>query len=344
MKALDVQKYELEISSDCNAECPLCGRTELKMPLRGNDNLTLEDIKKIFHDTDLVKDKKFKLCGVLGDPIINPECLEICEWLGNNGAKQIEISTNAGYNNSEWWSRLAKVKNMVVCFSVDGYENTNHIYRVNVKWNTVERNMRAYREAGGKGQWVYITFSHNEDDYEKARKLAKEIGLDFVKRTSGRNILHSKKHKSRKMEKEVFVTESKKFSHSPNNLSTLKWQKTEETSKQEIDDLKKRAETISCKHFYEPELYIGADMTLWPCCYLYAEYTIPSKRHRVLNVDYGELSLKKYTIDEILTNKFFTTIKERWYADHENYQQRCMKNCSMKEAYANKKVIIDENR
>jgi len=344
MKALDVQKYELEITSDCNAECPLCSRTLFKMPLRGNDNLTLEDIKKIFQDTSLVKNRIFKLCGVLGDPIINPECLEICEWLSTNGAKKIEISTNAGYNNAEWWKRLAKIKNVVVCFSVDGMEHTNHIYRVNVKWNTVERNMRAFREAGGKGQWVYIVFSHNEDEYEKARVLAKEIGLEFVKRTAGRNILHGRKHQSRKMEKEVFVTASKKFVHSDTNLSELKWQKSEKSSASEIQDLKERAETITCKHLYEPELYIGANMTLWPCCYLYSEHLVPGRGKRVLNVDYEQISLSKHTIDEILANKFFKTIKERWYADHTDYQQRCMKNCSMKQAYANRKEVVDKNK
>ena len=32
----DIKMYELEITADCNAECPLYARTIANMPLRGN--------------------------------------------------------------------------------------------------------------------------------------------------------------------------------------------------------------------------------------------------------------------------------------------------------------------
>jgi MoaA/NifB/PqqE/SkfB family radical SAM enzyme len=332
----DVKKIELEISSDCNAECPLCARTYAKMPLRGNNNITLQDIKRLFPNRQSIEDKIFKLCGVLGDPILNPECLEICEWFGNHNARKIEISTNGGYNNPEWWCRLATIKNVVVCFSVDGFENTNHIYRVNVKWNTVTRNMKAYSETGGKAQWVYITFSHNEEDFDKAKQMAQELNFDFVKRTSGRNILHSKKHKSNKMIKEVNIVASDKNPHSKDNLKSLQFEK----NKDNIEILKDRVKTISCKHFYEPEIYIAADMTLWPCCYIHSELISPRKQVIINSTDIKKHDLTNNTIDQVLQSDYFKTIKQRWYADNENYHQRCLKQCSLNEAYANKKQLV----
>ena len=77
----NIKKYELEITANCNAECPLCARTEMGLPLRGNKEITLENIKHIFPTRESCDGKEFKLCGVLGDPIINSECLEICEYL-----------------------------------------------------------------------------------------------------------------------------------------------------------------------------------------------------------------------------------------------------------------------
>ena len=39
-----------------------------------------------------------------------------------------------------------------VNFSVDGLEDTNHLYRQGVKWEKVEDNMVAFCDAGGLGQ------------------------------------------------------------------------------------------------------------------------------------------------------------------------------------------------
>ena len=55
--------------------------------MRGNKELTLANIKRVWAPKMICEGKEFKLCGVLGDPIVNNECLEICEWFGNNGGK-----------------------------------------------------------------------------------------------------------------------------------------------------------------------------------------------------------------------------------------------------------------
>ena len=82
-----IQKYELEITANCNAECPLCARTEMGMKLRGNNELTFENIKQIFPTRESCDNKEFKLCGVLGDPILNNECFEIAEYISNFGGR-----------------------------------------------------------------------------------------------------------------------------------------------------------------------------------------------------------------------------------------------------------------
>ena len=75
-------RLEFEISSLCNALCSGCQRTMLDN--RGEyyykGNITISDICNWFDDVNL-KDARIKLCGVLGDPIINPDCIDICSYL-----------------------------------------------------------------------------------------------------------------------------------------------------------------------------------------------------------------------------------------------------------------------
>ena len=74
--------YEIELSSLCNARCSGCMRTMLDD--KGIDyykgNITYDEIVKWFKNIDLTQ-TKFKLCGVLGDPIVNPELENILEYL-----------------------------------------------------------------------------------------------------------------------------------------------------------------------------------------------------------------------------------------------------------------------
>ena len=73
-----INVIEIELSSLCNAKCSACMRTILDE--RGKyylkDNLPLNEIESWFNDIDL-SNTKIKMCGVLGDPMINPELHDI---------------------------------------------------------------------------------------------------------------------------------------------------------------------------------------------------------------------------------------------------------------------------
>ena len=96
------KRVELEISSDCNAACPGCARTQ-NLDILQPQNITLKQIQEWFPDQSSIQDIMFKFCGVLGDPIVNPDCLEITRYLVDRGAR-IQYSTNGGRNNAEWWA------------------------------------------------------------------------------------------------------------------------------------------------------------------------------------------------------------------------------------------------
>lgn len=320
--------YEIELTSDCNASCPLCKRTELELPNYGNSNLTINDIKRIL-PPELCKDRWISLSGVLGDPIVNSDCLEICEYFRDSGITEITISTNGGYNSIEWWQKLASIDIVKVEFSVDGHRNTNHLYRRNVVWNVVERNMKAYSDAGGSGKWLYIPFSHNDDDLGLAHAHAARLGFEFVIKNSGRNQIHEGRKysvnvKNNAMQR-VTVLPSKKIQ--PPEVSTAKALKSSSLKNISADKIKDAVDTIRCKHYRFNELFIASNQTLWPCCFLYDEYL--GKKNIPFNHDYEEgwNSLYHYSIEEIIEHPGFQSLYKIWEPSYEYFSLRCIKTC-----------------
>ena len=191
-KTIDLRKIELEITSDCNAACPGCARTLNPGKFEIN-YISFEDIKRMFPTKDDIYKKEFKFCGVLGDPALNPECVDIVDYLSANGG-YCELSTNGGIQRAEWWSRLGQIASdrpglVHVHFCVDGFKETNHLYRVNTVYNVIDRNMQAYASAAptNHATWIYIVFDHNEHELELARARANELGFMFATRTGMRN-------------------------------------------------------------------------------------------------------------------------------------------------------------
>jgi MoaA/NifB/PqqE/SkfB family radical SAM enzyme len=147
----------------------------------------------MFPSEQAIKDKEFKFCGVLGDPALNIDCLEMVDYLSSKGG-YCELSTNGGIQRAEWWRQLGVIATkrpglVHVHFCVDGYKDTNHIYRVNTVYKVVDRNMQAFSDAAPAkhATWIYIVFDHNEQELPLAEKRAKELNFKFATRTGMRN-------------------------------------------------------------------------------------------------------------------------------------------------------------
>ena len=62
-------------------------------------------------------------------------------------------------------------------FSIDGLEDTNHLYRRNVKWEKVIENARSFITAGGKAHWDMLVFEHNKHQVDEAKSYANKLGF-----------------------------------------------------------------------------------------------------------------------------------------------------------------------
>lgn len=341
-----IKKVELEITSDCNAACPGCARTLNKNLLQINA-FTFEDLKRIFPAGDYT-DIQFKFCGVLGDPIVNPDCLKMIEWLVYNGG-YCEISTNAGYNTVEWWTRLGQVASLYpgqlhIHFCIDGHKETNHIYRVHTKWTIIERNIAAFAETAPKqhATWIYIVFDHNEHELETAKQHADRLGFMFATRTGMRNSYHQwisqVGKKNKKTEQIITTTGTKEHSKKAimqeidSFIKDYKQNKVANNKKQEMLD------SIVCKYVHEKEIFIGSDLTMWPCCFLY-DSAFKNKENIVNKLNSFEPnwnSLKYHSIEKIQQHPWFKKLlAASWDPDHPLHFNRCVKTCAKNKAYHN---------
>ncbi len=347
MTIQSMKRVELEISSDCNAACPGCARTQ-NLGKFGVYNHTLADIQSWLPTRDCIEDKIFKLCGVLGDPIVNPECLEITEYLVENGG-HVHYSTNGGRQSADWWFKLGKLAaetdQVKVHFCVDGYKETNHIYRVNVVYKVVDRNMQAYSDggasAGGEAEasWIYIVFDHNEHEVNEARELAEQLGFRFATRTGMRNSFHDWVSRTGKKNNQTKKTITTTGTKEPSKVAVVKeldqFITNEDKSPQQTLDI---IQSIDCKYIHGGEIFVAANSTLWPCCFLWDN---AFKNKENINTKYAEFpsdwnNLRVHSIGDILASDYYQTVlQDSWNPDHHLHMSRCIRSCAKNRAYQN---------
>jgi MoaA/NifB/PqqE/SkfB family radical SAM enzyme len=181
-----INHLHIELTNRCNAACPMCMRFHQSSPLLRPDlelgEISLEQFTSWFSPEFFKKIILVLFCGVHGDPCIAKDTLEITEYIVNsNPNTNILFNTNGGMRNPEWWSKLGSLlknnKDNWVTFSIDGLEDTNHLYRRNVKWDKVMANAKAFIAAGGRAHWDFLIFKHNEHQIDEARQLATEMGF-----------------------------------------------------------------------------------------------------------------------------------------------------------------------
>jgi MoaA/NifB/PqqE/SkfB family radical SAM enzyme len=158
-------------------------------------HLSFDVIKDAFKPEHVKKLRQVFWCGSYGDPIMHPQFLEILQYFRDcSESVWLYIHTNGGVHNPEYWSKMAKIIGTQgkIDFGIDGLEDTNHLYRQNVKFSKVIENAKAFIDAGGNAQWNFIVFEHNEHQVDDAKSMSESLGFkSFVYRNTGRFFNHT---------------------------------------------------------------------------------------------------------------------------------------------------------
>jgi hypothetical protein len=241
--------------------CSRNNRGGLENPNIKINEWDLNDFCTVFNQEVLKQIKNIFFCGNFGDPIINNNLAEMCEYASNkNPNLKIRIHTNGGARSKDWWKSLPSKlpKDHVVIFGIDGLEDTHSLYRVGTKYNQVIENAKAFIDAGGTAEWVFIKFKHNEHQVDEARTRAKELGFKVFTVKNSTRFLEEKFKVLDKKGNTLYYLEPPTANQV--NLITPDMIKN---YKSWVDDSK-----IECYVQQNREIYIDAYKNVFPCCFL----------------------------------------------------------------------------
>jgi MoaA/NifB/PqqE/SkfB family radical SAM enzyme len=269
LKLSDIRQVQIELTTRCNARCPMCMRNYRGFEFNAGypeTELSLKDIQQIL-PVEFLKQltKGVSFNGNLGDFGLARDALKIVDYLCNHGVK-MHINTNGSMRTPEWWADLAR-PGVSIGFALDGLSDTHSLYRQDTNWHSVIANATAFINAGGTAVWRFIPFDHNQHQEQACKKLAQELGFArFENIDEGRN-------------RGPVYSRTGQFSHhlgkpyserdtcpdvKPLLENHLTW--FDPTTVKLVND--SQPLNLICQHKRLEEIYIAADGTVWPCCFL----------------------------------------------------------------------------
>ena len=185
-------------------------------------------------------------------------------------------------------------------------------------------NATAFIAAGGRAIWRFVPFDHNRHQEAECRRLAKEMGfIDFENIYDGRD-------------SGPVYTRTGEFSHwlgpvgDPPPIkdmlqSHITWydSKTVKISKDTA------TLNLRCRHKVAKEIYLAADGTVYPCCYLgFYPLSMNHPGNKELAPMVTENNALQYSLEHCL--EWFESIEQAWskssIAEGRPYQ--CVSTCN----------------
>ena len=342
LKLQDIRRVHVELTTRCNARCPMCMRN-----YRGSDynggypltELTLQDFKHILNPTILAQliqpdppvngripitygFRGVNFNGNLGDFASARDSVEIVEYLVEHNVP-VSINTNGSVRNSAWWARLA-LPNVTVGFAIDGLADTHALYRQDTDWHRIIEHAQAFIDAGGTAIWRFAPFDHNQHQKHECRLLSQKMG--FVR---FENIYDGRDRGS------VFDRDGK-FSHyigQPfENQTDIKAMLTSHVTWYDKNSkFEKDTETLNmqCIHKRNREIYVAADGTVYPCCFLgFYPKTMNHPGNHELAPLVKENNALEYDLEHCLN--WFDSVEETWQKESiaQGRLYQCVNTCN----------------
>ena len=309
LKLLDIRRVHIELTTRCNARCPMCMRN-----YRGSDynsgypdtELSLDHIQKIFQPSFLSQLERVNFNGNLGDFALARDAREIVQFFVEHNIK-VDINTNGSLRSESWWASLAHPL-VSIGWAIDGLADTHALYRQDTDWHKVTANARSFIAAGGRATWRFVPFEHNQHQQAECEQLSRELGFwRFENIWDGRD-------------RGPVYTRGGDFSHSigepyehtpkrvePLRESHITWYSAS-TVQHERDS---KLLNLSCVHKRNQEIYLAADGTVYPCCYL---GFYPDSMHHPGNAELKLIAQQNNALEYSLEHclNWFDSVESSW--------------------------------
>jgi len=296
---MDKISWHIEPTSRCILECSMCDRTWFyeKFKKRLSSDIDIEHLINFLKGTS----PNVLMCGNNGDPIYHRKFHNLCLELKKIDTT-ISITTNGSGKKKEWWRKLCSIlsKNDSITFSIDGLNDTNHLYRKNANWNSIMDAINVVREKNIQTTWKFIVFKHNQHQIHEAEKISKTLGIN-----------HFELIKSDRWWKKDLMPDEKYVDLSYKHQIEV----TKGLDKDNI--IEQKCMSVPESGVADNRLYIDADGDFYPCCrtglYAFRYKNIFSPKHKKYNI-------KDNTIEQIMgspeVKHFFNLTKTYQSADN----------------------------
>lgn len=171
----------VEPSTYCALACERCPRTY--EPSRYKLTHLNESLYTRVISDPLFKDiREIEFGGNYGDPIMHPQFYKFIESTkALRGQAALTIHTS-GQREPSWWHQLVDslAATDTVLFSIDGLEDTNHLYRKGARWDWLDQALDICLKKTNV-IWKFIVFQYNEHQIMEVIDYAKRKGVnDFL--------------------------------------------------------------------------------------------------------------------------------------------------------------------
>jgi len=276
-------KFNIEITNKCIIGCSGCPRTWFKKQFPKVKQIQEMDIDVLCNFLEGITEV-VHFEGNTGDAIYHSKFLELVKRIKNMQIR-VQITTNASGKRESFWQNLVEILSPTdeIEFSIDGLEDTNHLYRINSKWPTVLRALKIVGSSGVRSVWKFIVFKHNEHQIEEAKTMAKSLGIDKFR----------------------IITSIKGFdpNYDKNLMPSEKYRSTEEKTRSLImeGEAPEKMSPQCLKHGKVKDfIFISVFGDFYPCCYI-GTYLIAYKT--MWNPRNKKYNIKNKKIKDILTDK-----------------------------------------
>lgn len=310
-KLKDIIVVHLEVTSKCQASCPMCARNIQGGPLNPFlelNEITFDNFVKWFSPEFIAQLTKLYMCGNYGDPIVAKDTLKIIEYIRfTNPNCELSINTNGSARSDDFWILLAKL-NVVVRFGIDGLEDTHKRYRINTDWDKIISNAISFIDNGGYAIWDMLVFGHNYHQVDNCKQLSEQLGF--------REFYHKNTSRFREETLKVIDSAGRQVDELfPTEKSLQHKQKVNTDSK-----------VIGCKAVKERSIYVSANGNVTPCCWTDLQFIPLHNPSRIdITTRIGDApNLHRNTLQEIFELSYFNNIKETWSCSP---LKECAKQC-----------------
>ena len=256
---------------------------------------------------------------------------------------RIEINSNGSVGTMAVWNKLCDLSKhmggqLSLVFSIDGLEDTNHIYRRGVEWQRIMERAKLFIDEGGWAEWKMIDFPYNEHQRDTAKTLAEQMGFKSF-------TVFPRQTPTAEFDAKIISQSKKAVNKKLAGIPDIGIQDAVDEHQKMVDHFADQPGfeiTPKCMNIQSsdvghwPNFQINVEGTIWPCCFasnLQFNGSVISTHWKTIEDKYIKKygpnwnNLKHTRLEKILDSDWFKNdLPNSWKTPKQSYFM-CLENC-----------------